>query len=804
MNAGQVFEKLQLWLGLESEHTGFRKSLRRLGRRGLIAVGVIGMLVTLVFSGSKAFFTVPSLEWTLWTASASSDQVLLFDKAIIALLSVGLIAAGLRGCSLRAERLLMAATVFLAATVSLLADLARGQLSVEYITLLFAGAVVAVPFRPWETAAMGLVFSGLFYTAGVYGPRWMPGQSGIDSVLVAGELIYTIVFAVLMVGASMLLYVSRRRQYQARRRQYQARREAETLRDEVAELEAAKSRFFANVSHELRTPLTVILGPLEDALAGRYGEVPSGLEERLRAMRGQVQRLQELVNQLLQLSKLDEGRMDLEARPIDLGHVLGRMKSLFRSMADRQGVEVRVETEGRSSACADPEALKQIVSNLLSNALEHTPDGGTVRLGATPAEGQPDGETDERQVVLSVRDSGPGLPEEIQDNLFDRYVGADGESAGALDTSTGIGLAVVKELVERHGGTVAAESEAGFGTEITVTLPADCEALPDRDLAEDRESAAQAVVVETEERPPPDSPAPAALPLTDAGGRDGQDGAAERPQVLVVDDEDEVRRYLKEVLAPRYEVRGAADGEAGLRAAREKRPDLVISDVVMPRRDGYELCRAIRSDERLRGLPVVLLTVQDEQDDRLEGLKEGADAYLAKPFRPEELRQRVENLIGIRRYLQSRSGPAPSPGGAAPSGGAETSDETAPGMAEGDAAGDDAAEHTRAVGRESEFLREIRSAVEEHVDNSSFGVEWLADEVDLSTRQLQRRLQEEAGLSAAAFIRAIRLERAAELLESGEVTTVTDAAGAVGYRDASYFSQLFKEAHGRSPSELKG
>ena len=798
MTAGQVSEKLQLWLGLRSERPGFRRSLRRLGRRGLIAVGVIGILVTLIFFASKSFFTVPRLEWTFWTASASGQEVLLFDKAVISLLSVGLIAAGWNGCSLRAGRLLMAATVFLAAAVSLLADLTRGQLSVEYISLLFVGAVVAVPFRPWETAVMGGVFSGLVYTAGVYGPRWMPGEPGTDSVLVVGELVYIIVFSVLMVGASMLLYVSRRRQYQARHEERQARREAETLRDQVTELEAAKSRFFANVSHELRTPLTVILGPLEDALAGRYGEIPGGLERRLRAMRGQVHRLQELVNQLLQLSKLDEGQMDLEARPVDLDHFLGRMKGLFRSMADRKAVEVRVETEGRPHACADPEALKQIVSNLLSNALEHTPEGGAVRLGATPAERKSDGESGDRQVVLSVRDSGPGLPEEIQDNLFDRYVGADGDSTSALDTSTGIGLAVVQELVERHGGSATAESEAGFGTEITVTLPADCEALPGRDLApsEDRDDPARTVVVETEERPAPDSPAEWAPAQLDDG--DGQRGMTDRPEVLVVDDEEEVRRYLKEVLSPRYEVRAAADGEAGLRAAREKRPDLVISDVVMPRRDGYELCRAIRADERLRGLPVVLLTVQDEQEDRLEGLKEGADAYLAKPFHPEELRQRVENLIGIRQYLQSRAGPGPSSGEADPSGGA------APKTAEGDADGDDGAEDPGAVGRESEFLREVRSAVDEHVGNSSFGVEWLADEVDLSTRQLQRRLQEEAGLSAAAFIRALRLERAADLLERGEVTTVTDAASAVGYRDASYFSQLFKEAHGRSPSELKG
>jgi len=800
MQVGQVLEKIRLWLGLGTESTGFRKSLRRLGRRGLITIGILGILATLTFLGLRVSLYSSPLEWTWWTAPLSPNQIPVADKALIVLLSVTLIAVGLQGCSLRTERLLIAAAVLVAAGTSLAVDLARGSLSVEYVTLLFIGAVVGVPFRPWQTAILGTGISTLFYLAGTYGPEWIAGNPRSGPAMAVGQMVSVGVLTVLMVGVSMLLYRSLYYQYRARRRQYQARREAEKLRDQVAELEAAKSRFFANVSHELRTPLTVILGPLEDALTGRYGEIPTGLQGRLSAMRGQVERLQELVDQLLQLSKLDEGRMDLEARPIDLDHFLGRMKSLFRSMADRKGIEVRVETEGRPSACADPKALKQIVSNLLSNALEHTPEGGTVRLGAhLEAEKTGVEETGEHQVVLSVRDSGPGHPEELQGRVFERYVGAGGDSTSTLDTSTGIGLAVVKELVERHGGSVSAESEAGFGTEITVTLPADCEVLPEADLmpSEDRKSTAQKVVVETEDRLTPYSSAPAEWSSVQLDDGEGQGVATEQPQVLVVDDEEEVRRYLKEVLSPQYDVHVAPDGEEGLRAAREKRPNLVISDVVMPRRDGYELCRAIRADERLAGLPIILLTVQDEQADRLEGLKEGADAYLAKPFHPEELRQRVENLIGIRQYLQSRSGQAPSAGEEKASG------ETEPKKTEREAS-DDAAEVARAVGRESEFLQEVRSTVEEHVGNSSFGVEWLAEEVGLSTRQLQRRLQEETGLSAAAFIRAIRLDRAADLLESGKVTTVTDAASAVGYRDPSYFSQLFKEAHGQSPSELKG
>jgi signal transduction histidine kinase/DNA-binding NarL/FixJ family response regulator/streptogramin lyase len=577
----------------------------------------------------------------------------------------------------------------------------------------------------------------------------------------------------------------------------EAKEKTERQAERLAELDEAKNRFFANVSHELRTPLTTILGPLEDALEGRYGDLPGRFQDRLDAMKRQAERLRALVGDLLRLSKLEEGQMELAARPIDLEPFLERMASLFDSMAERQGATVHVETEGSPSACADPEALKQIVSNLLSNALEHTPEGGAVRLRAETAESHPgeDGGAEGERAVISVRDAGPGLPEEVQGRLFERYVGTQAGEEGTPGVSTGIGLAVVKELAERHGGAVEAKSEEGVGTEITVSLPSGPEALPEEDLAAEETADGRAVPEPSVEagrhasRPTEEG----AGPWAGAEGKSTSDEREEapegRPTVLVVDDEAEVRSYLKEVLAPRYAAETAADGEEGLEKARETRPDLVISDVVMPRRDGYELCRALRADERLRALPIILLTVQDEQEDRMAGLREGADAYLTKPFRPEELRQRVENLIGIRRYLQSRGGEEPAPHEPAPH------QDRPPEDGEGKA--------RARVGTESEVLRAVRAAVEAHLGSSAFGVERLADEVGLSTRQLQRRLQEETGLTAAAFIRALRMERAAELLEGGAATTVKEAAEAVGYRNPSYFSRLFKEAHGASPSELK-
>jgi signal transduction histidine kinase len=322
-----------------AESRGFREALRRIGRRGLIAAGGIGILATLTFIVSKAVLSGQAASWSWWVDSSSSSQILVADKAVIVLLSLGLITAGWREWSLPAGRLLMATAALLAAGASLTADLERGGLSVNYITFLFVAAVAAMPYRPWQTALLGVGFSGLLYVVGECGPPLIPGAPHDVAVLAGGQFVHVSVITVLMVGVTALLYASRHQQYRTRRRE-------EKLRKEVADLEATKSRFFANVSHELRTPLTVILGPLEDALDGQYGDLPDQLRDRLGAMKDQAERLHTLVDQLLQLSKLDEGRMDLDARPVDLVPFLRRMKSFFRSMADRQGVEVRIDTEG--------------------------------------------------------------------------------------------------------------------------------------------------------------------------------------------------------------------------------------------------------------------------------------------------------------------------------------------------------------------------------------------------------------------------------------------------------------------------
>ena len=763
----------------EDRHEDFRRVLLNTINVGLRVAGGLALVAVAVYLLGKIGIGGASPRWTI-ASSLSPDEVLVLDKVLIVALGTGAFAAGCVGLSLGRGRLLGAGFGVIIGLASLYGDVLRGDLGLGYLTTTFVTTVILIPFRPWQTFLIGTSLTALLLGVD---PLMRPAL-GLPAInMVKGEVVQMTVVILLMTTISAVLY---RRRY----RQYKAFREAKALSEKLAETERAKNRFFANLSHELRTPLTLLLGPLQDALEGQYGDLPVSLQRSLRRMEEQAQRLRRLINQLLRLSELDEGQMELEVRPIGASQFLDRMASLFRSMADQEGVDVRVEADADVQVWADPEALRQIISNLLKNALEHTPEGGAVRLRAQPQE-ERSGADEEQRVAISVRDSGPGLPDEVQDDLFDRYVGASSDSHDSVDVTTGIGLAVVGELVERHGGLVEVETEQSFGTEITAFLP-DCpSAVPDEDLTSDLsveepdrvDEAVDPAVRRSED----------ALPEIDSSISDnGESGEVDRkgtdpdsgePLVLVADDEEAVREYLRDVLTPPYAVRTAPDGEEALEVAQEEPPDLVISDVKMPRRDGFELCRALRENGQLQSVPIILLTVQKREESRMEGFRRGADAYLEKPFHPGELRQRAENLIGVRQYIRSEArqdlragegevGPKGTTGGTGPA-------------------------------RQQSFADEARDVVESHLDNSNFGVDWLAEEMNLSPRQLQRRLKGETGLSAAAFIRAVRLERAAELLRDGTVDTVKAAASAVGYRDPSHFSQLFKEAHGRPPSEFK-
>ncbi len=565
-------------------------------------------------------------------------------------------------------------------------------------------------------------------------------------------------YALYAATALALLFVLRR--YELNRLQLKSRLALEfTATEQLREVDRARSRFFANVSHEFRTPLTLTLGPLDDLLAGMHGTLTAPVIEQARLARRNAARVLDLINQILELARLEAGRTPLAARRLDLGASVDWAAAAFRPLAERRALAFEVSIPAEPLAIyADPEQLQKVLSNLLSNALKFTPEGGTVRVAV---------DSDAESARISVRDSGPGIPPDEIVRIFDRFHRVEGPVRG--QAGTGIGLSLAKELVELHGGTLTVESEEGFGSTFTVTLR-----RGHSHLSSDQIVAGDAAVPWS---PDAATPAPPVLAPEEAEpADDAESEAQDATTVLIVEDNAEVRAYLRSHLAATYRVLEASDGESGLERARSDLPDLVLSDVMMAGMDGYALCRALKSSPDTDFIPVILLTARAAQEDRLSGLGEAADDYLTKPFDVRELVARVANLIASRRTLRERFGELPP----------TTLHATTIEVQSADA----------------EFLDLVRGTIETHLDDETFTVDRLARAVAHSRGHLHRRLRALIDESPSDLIRRIRLERAAQLLEVG-AGSVAGVAGAVGFKSVAHFSNRFKEQYGVRPSAYR-
>ena len=406
----------------------------------------------------------------------------------------------------------------------------------------------------------------------------------------------------------------------------------------LQEMDQVKTRFFANVSHEFRTPLTLILGPLEDALGGAYGTFGKEVVEALSLMLRNGRRLLHLINELLDISKLEAGRLELHTREADLAAFLASVVHSFTPLAERQGITLRyLPTDGPCPIYLDAEKMEKILYNLLSNAFKFTPRGGSVSVALERADDPRRGPA----ARITVEDSGPGIPSEDLPHVFERFY-QSGRPTDRSQGGSGIGLALARELAVLHGGALTASSEPGAGARFELLLPLGREHLRDEQIVHSGEAAEERRSRIPASLPEPAPPEPAEQPEAAVPG-----GSTET--VLIAEDNGEVRAYIRSVLARRYRVLEACDGEQALELARREPPDLVISDVMMPRMDGYELCRALRRDPQLDHVPCMLLTAKASQDSKVEGLEVGADDYLPKPFDSKELMARARNLIRIRQ-----------------------------------------------------------------------------------------------------------------------------------------------------------
>jgi len=411
----------------------------------------------------------------------------------------------------------------------------------------------------------------------------------------------------------------------------------------LQEMDRIKTRFFNNISHEFRTPLTLNIGPLENALLGVYGPITDEMKRQLEVMLRNARVLLRLINQLLDVAKLESGKMGLRIRHGNLVELLEGIVLSFTAFAEKKELNLAFQTErGDLSLNFDPNHLEKVFFNLLSNAVKFTPENGRITVSVADGEA---GET----VVIRFKDTGLGIPEAALPYIFDRFHQVDG-TISRMQEGTGIGLSLVKELVVLHGGTIRVESAVGVGTEFIVTLPKDTRNL--EATAEHRiyEDGAASRSVDITYGPMVEM---AVFNDDDAASPQGMQPAqpSDASTVLVVDDNPEIRAFVAGCLEGTYRVVQAVNGQDALDKARSIMPDLIISDVVMPEMDGYGLCRAIKADEALNYIPVILLTSRASMEEKIKGLEAGSDDYLSKPFIARELQVRARNLLhlGMRK-----------------------------------------------------------------------------------------------------------------------------------------------------------
>lgn len=527
-----------------------------------------------------------------------------------------------------------------------------------------------------------------------------------------------------------------------------------SLEQELA-LNTYTTSLYTNITHEFRTPLTVILGMVRQIRANPQKWYREGME-MIERNGGQ---LLQLVNQMLDLSKLDKGKLSLKPRRGDLVDFIQYLLQNYESFATVKGIQIHFLNEmGRLEMDFDPDQISRIFTNLVSNAIKFTPQGGhiylTVRTATVPS---PTAVSDE-WVNIVVRDTGEGIPPEEIPYIFDRFYQVD-RAATRRAEGTGIGLSLVKELVALMEGEIWVDSQLNRGTTFSLHLPIRRSASPVEKLAYGPETAAKnpSEMIQTFH--------PAFEPIATSG---------QLPTVLLVEDNPDILRYLAACLEHHYQLEYAKNGKEGLEQALEIVPDLIVSDVMMPEMDGYIMTATLKQDERTSHIPILLLTAKADKAAKIEGLERGADAYLTKPFEPQELEVRMRKLIQLRQQLQRKYSAISAPGHS----------------------GD------QAMGPEDLFMGRFRKVVEEHLEDETFGIVQTARKLGISRTQLHNKIKALTGGPTSRAIRLIRLQRARTLLLESD-RNVSEVAYAVGFKSATYFSSCFAEEYGYPPSELK-
>lgn len=537
-------------------------------------------------------------------------------------------------------------------------------------------------------------------------------------------------------------------------RQGAMRRQELTSRTELAELAEQKERelteakltFFTNISHELRTPLTLILSPLTDLLGDR--RLMAQTHDVISGVHRSASRLLDLVNQLLDFRKSESGQLFLKTAPGDFEAFAREIFRSFQPLADSRKLNYHFTSKGSfGDFYYDRDKLEIVICNLLSNAFKFCKKEVVFTL--QPAK---------EGLCFSVADDGPGIPQTDRKKIFDRFVQLHHDDL-TLPISSGIGLAFSKRIVELHHGQISLVDREGGGAVFQVHLLSGRAHFGDEEILFDfRGHDDQRHYAE-------EPPAPAAAA-----------GTADLPSLLLVDDNTEILTYLKGQLEGMYRVITARDGESALALARKQIPDIVVSDVMMPKMDGIELCKRLKTEIVTSHIPVLLLTARTSTVFQVSGLKEGADDYITKPFSSDVLRARLSSLLNNREKLRKyyRNQLRFEPG-----------------------------EFREVADPEEEFLRQLTTLILDRLEEENLSGDLLARELFMSRSSLFRKTKSLTGLSISAFIRGVRLRRAAERMLSEPLTQIRQISYEVGFKDAKYFRKSFQQEFGQLPSTYR-
>lgn len=540
-------------------------------------------------------------------------------------------------------------------------------------------------------------------------------------------------------------------------------------------LNESKSRFFANISHEFRTPLTVILGMSAELKQYDPDELVLRIQQSSDLIERNGSNLLRLINQILNLSKLEAGEMQLQPVRSDLIRFSRYLAESFQSMANRKAIQLHFQSDEETCETDfDQDKVQDILSNLLTNALKFTPAGGDVyfQLENRPSwkplgegfyeEVSPSKHLDAPWLLISVRDTGPGIEPESLTHIFDRFFQSSARPVSETG-GTGIGLSLVRELVVLMNGGLAVRNLPDAGAEFIVSFPRTQQA-------------------------PPTAVAPTNVPATsfvivnpDRGlvAKSEPDLSGDKPLLLLVEDNEDVATYIISCIQNDYRIIRGQNGQTGIDLAFETIPDLILSDVMMPQKDGFQLVDELKNDPRTSHIPIVLLTAKAAASDRISGLRRGADAYLTKPFQREELLIVLHNLLQSRRILQAHY--------------SQLALQTAPPDPR-------AAEATGAL--EDLFLLKLRSVLEPQLDNAHFSIEDICQRMRMSRTTLHLKLVALTGMPITRYIRALRLGKSKELLVTSDLN-IAEIAYAVGFEDPKYFSRIFSEEFGVSPAHFR-